>query len=161
MKIKTLHTLRKNKYKLPLNFTKHQPRVRRWYIARVIDEGDVGKYIDLYYSPASKTGEDKLHGLSREEVVNIEADDLSWWQDEDFEDGFHLSMGEFRNFLARTSDYPKDQPIEEGMVFLEIPTEVASSLIPFSLQARKISKLIYRRLVEKPGKNGEDAKAKP
>ena len=132
---------------------------RRWYIARLYSNDFKDPYLDLYYAPISDTGRAALAEFNAAALLKQTADNFAWWQAENFDQPVHIPLSEFRNFLQEYSTYRQDQPVEEGMVFIELWRRGKMSFIPFSYQAREASKEIYQRLLGKsdePGSKGEE-----
>jgi hypothetical protein len=132
---------------------------RRWYIARLYAEDLKDPYLDLYYAPISQAGRSALKEFTADTLLRQPADNLEWWQAENFDLPVHIPLSGFRSFLQEYSNYRPDQPVEEGMVFIELWSEGKMSFIPFSFQAREASKEIYQRLLGKssePGSKGEE-----
>ena len=132
---------------------------RRWYIARLYAEDLKDPYLDLYYAPISKAGRSALEEFTADTLLKQPADNLEWWQAENFDRPVHIPLSGFRSFLQEYSNYRPDQPVEEGMVFIELWREGKMSFVHFSFQAREASKEIYQRLLGKssePGSKGEE-----
>jgi hypothetical protein len=130
-------------------FMEAYPKIRRWYLARLYSEKPDESYVDLYYSPISEFGDQVLAELEASDFNSQVTDDFEWWQPENFDQPAHIALADFRKILQEHSSYRPDQPIEEGMVFIEIWREGKMSLIPFSYQAREASKNVYKGLLEK------------
>lgn len=148
-----------------LEFCRSHPGIRRWYVARVYGESraareDKGRpsendWLDLYYSEASQILLNELeeHGRSPKSPGDVEKflaehsrDNLSWWKDEDFDRPAHLPKNQFRELLNAHSSYPPDQPVIEGMIFIEISSGEEVLFIQFTPQAREMSKEIVKEL---------------
>lgn len=87
----------------------------------------------------------------------MESDDLSWWEGEVFDAPLHIPVRALRGFLRDVSEYPDDQALVEGMVFLELPNSGIPQFIPFSYQSRATSKQIYNRLLQIDRSERDDA----
>lgn len=142
-----------------MEFMQENRSIRRWYLARAYSENVEKSYVDLYYSPISNLGKQVLTELDESTLLTQPADDFDWWQPENFDRPAHIPLVDFRKLLQEHSHYRSDQPVEEGMVFIEIWCGDEMSLIPFSYQAREASKNVYQRLLGKgsvTGKMGEE-----
>jgi len=92
-----------------------------------------------------------------ERLLKLDRDDIDWWEESD-----ERIMESQADFLKRFEepgvlfhDMPRDKwSIEEGMVFILLNSS-EPNLIPFTYQARQMSKGLYRRLT------GLDAKDRP
>jgi len=143
-----------------VRFCRSVPGVRRWYVARVVrlspESPPDKQYLDLYFADAcpeltniltSTLGADFKVSRAEDYFLGCEQDHLDWWQTEDFDRPAHLSLGDFQAFLADFSRYPREQPVEEGMVFVEISRHERTRFVQFSFQARKIGKEVMSRLM--------------
>ena len=130
------------------SFMTGEPQIRRWYLARVYGPEGGQDYVDLYFSPVTESGQSALIGLDASDLIQLPADNPAWWQEEDFDRPVHIPLEALRDFLERRSDYPAEDALEEGMVFIEIWTNNLLRWVPFSFQAREASKQIYRQLLD-------------
>jgi hypothetical protein len=143
-----------------LAFMKENPMTRRWYVTRIFSEDLRNPYIDLYYAAVSEAGRRTLAEFDASTFLAQTEDVFEWWQPENFDQPAHLPLSEFRKLLQEYGDYRTDQPIEEGMVFIEIWRENKVSIIPFSYQAREASKNVYQRLLGKTNQTGKKEEEK-
>jgi hypothetical protein len=130
-------------------FILEYPDIRRWYLARIYNPDRGESYIDLYFASPSDSGRQYLGGLDEAHIRLVNEDDPSWWEGEEFDLTFHLRHSELRRILRETSKYPDDQPLVEGMVFLQIVGPAQEpQFVPFSFQAREASKQVYKKLMK-------------
>ncbi len=158
-----------------VRFCRSEPGIRRWYVARLFrgtgEPAESMTFLDLYFAPAAKTllknlethlGESFDTKKAEAFFLGLRKDNLEWWEEEDFELPAHLTLGDFRAFLIDFSGYPGDQPVEEGMVFIEISGPGRIRFVQFSLQAREVGKAVMSRLMSQPGSEGEaDGRSEP
>jgi len=131
------------------DFINKNQDIRRWYVARIFSADEENPYIDLYYAPPTTEGRSKLQELDTQKIQLLDEDNLDWWEAEEFNRGVHIPVTEFKQFLIDTSNFSEEQPIEEGMVFIEKWNDEKPTFTPFSFQARRTSREIYRKLLEK------------
>ena len=129
-----------------LKFVTEYPEPRRWYLARVTDPEDGEVYVDLYFAPPSEIARATIEALDASGISALKEDDPSWWQGEEFDLTFHVSEMELREILEAHGGYSADQPLVEGMVFVEIHPDGSLEFIPFTFQARQASKAVYKKL---------------
>lgn len=130
-------------------FMQAKPGLRRWYLGRVYGDDRDQAFVDLYLALPTRAGLQTLAGLDPQALIQLPEEDPDWWLEEDYDISVHLRLQDFRALLAETSGYSEDQPLVEGMVFLEIWQGDHFIFVPFSYQARQASKQVYRRLLEK------------
>ena len=107
-----------------------------------VSEADRG-FIDLL---AVDPGMDRA--ALAERLQKLDRDDLDWWQESD--ERIIESQTDFLKRFEKPGvlfhDMPRDKwSIEEGMVFIHFNSS-EPTLIPFTYQARQMSKGLYRRL---------------
>jgi hypothetical protein len=150
-----------------LRFAMQTPGVRRWFVSRIFEGPQSVRAkrspapkacVDLYYAPATETLLRRLARFSPKRaerfLLQQPSDRLEWWGEEDFDFVVHMPLDEFREVLNRHSSYPAGQPIEEGMVFVEISKKKEVWFVQFSLQARKESEEVFHRLMDEETEEG-------
>ncbi|MFC2065363.1 hypothetical protein ACFLXB_09745 [Chloroflexota bacterium] len=129
--------------------------IQRWCILRkvIIDNEDLHLLIEV--SEASQLfldflalGPIKDSTVLVERLQKLDRDDLDWWQERD--ERIFESQADFLKRLEDPGELFQDMPrdkwsIEEGMVFININSK-QPMLIPFTYQARQMSKGLYKRL---------------
>ena len=139
-----------------LRFCRESPRIRRWYVARVFDERGSGAdesraAVDLFFAEASQQFDKRLRlrdagtagGYPTEYLATLTKDRIVWWKDEDFDRPVHLTLKEIREVMR----FHRSVPIEEGMVYLEVPDRKMPRFLHFSRQARLESRRVAKRAV--------------
>ncbi len=168
-----------------IRYCESAPKVRRWYVSRVVRELEVissGRQTTNAEGPEGIVGVDACNAPATEQFRREESfsayfdrsgkvsdapglrealrafgyassesreegrqrlEQMDWWEDEDFDHPAHLSEKEFRDAFH----YGDDSALEEGMVFVEIPSENGPLFVPFSYQAREASADLSRRLL--------------
>ena len=152
--LKELNTARSAALETPVSdptgmrqFIHELPEPRRWFVSRVYEQPARDSYVDLYFAPASELGKVALAEVNPESVSEIAEDDPSWWKGEEFDLTFHIRLSDLRTLLDEYGGYPPDQPLVEGMVFIELPRTEGPVFVSFTYQAREASKKVYKRLI--------------
>ncbi|MCK5645189.1 MAG: hypothetical protein KAH97_00310 [Anaerolineales bacterium] len=121
--------------------------IRRWYISRIFGEDGKGQYVDLFFSNMTQEGIKEFEGKSKNEIKEIKYDNPLWWEDEQYDLQVHLSLSDFKKFLKEYSIYEESQPLDEGMVYLQIREADEPHFVPYSYQAREWNRRLYREII--------------
>jgi len=147
--------------------------IQRWCIIRKYGIDPEDPHLIIEVSEASRGFIDLLTidtGMDRaalaERLQKLERDNLEWWRESD--ERIIESQADFLKHFEEPGvlfhDMPRDKwSIEEGMVFIHLNSN-EPILIPFTYQARQMSKGLYKRLTglytkdrpTQPQKGGED-----
>ena len=129
--------------------------IQRWCILRKISIDLEDFHLLIEISSASRVFMDFLaldpikdSTALVERLQKLEGEDLDWWQESD--ERIFESQADFLKRLEEPGELFQDMlrdkwSIEEGMVFININTK-QPTLIPFTYQARQMSKGLYKRL---------------
>ena len=129
--------------------------IQRWCIIRKYGINLEDLHLIIEVSEASRGFIDLLAidtGMDRaaltERLQKLDRDNLDWWRESD--ERIIESQADFLKRFEEPGvlfhDMPRDKwSIEEGMVFIHLNSN-EQTLIPFTYQARQMSKGLYRRL---------------
>jgi hypothetical protein len=142
-----------------LAFCRSHPGLRRWWVARVSEEGpglprrDGGGEAELYYAPAEKRAMPEIVGSRNaapaeveRALLDLDSDNLDWWQEENFGRMALIPIDDLCRVLDAAGYDCRRERIEEGSVFVEISDDEEIRFVPFTLQARRECEMIFRRL---------------
>ena len=129
--------------------------IQRWCIIRRYGADPLNPHLIIEVAEATPALQETLAALPgsetrslAERLAGLEQDNLDWWQESS--ERIHESQADFLKRLTEPEKFFKGMPpdswsIEEGMVFLHL-NEAGGTLVPFTYQARQMSKDLYRDL---------------
>jgi len=129
--------------------------IQRWCIIRSYGADPENPHLIIEVADASKALQKTLKTISGGESVSLtdklaglEQDDLDWWEESEVR--IHESQAAFLKRLDDPEKLFKGVPldkwsVEEGMVFLYV-NDGSPHLVPFTYQARQMSKDLYQHL---------------
>jgi len=144
-----------------------QPTIQRWCIIRSYGVDPENPRLLIEVADASAVLLETLAANASGETDNLaarlarlEQDNLDWWLESS--ERIHESQADFLKRLDDPEKLFKGMPsdkwsVEEGMVFLHVNDE-DETLVPFTFQARQMSKDLYRDLT---GVKQDDQQSKP
>ena len=129
--------------------------IQRWCIIRSYGADPLNPHLIIEVAEAAPALQVTLAALPgsetkslAEQLAGLEQDNLDWWVESS--ERIQESQTDFLKRLTEPEKFFKGMPpgswsIEEGMVFLHLNDE-GGTLVPFTYQARQMSKDLYRDL---------------
>lgn len=125
--------------------------IQRWCVIRKYGDIPNKQYVKIEIVNGTDEFISSFPSDIKEYLISQPREDLAWWQDE--VETLQIPLSKFKEDLVNhhaLSESEDGMVVEEGMVFLcvaDLDSQI--HIIPFTFQARKMSEMIYQKLLGK------------